>query len=128
MEIRKDGRKSDELRPIRITRNISKYAIGSAIIEMGETRVLCCVTLEDKVPPFLQGTGNGWITAEYGMLPVSTPERNQRTSSQSGRSQEIRRIIGRSLRAAINLRHLGERSLWLIAMLFRQTGAPAQLP
>ncbi|MGC9066773.1 MAG: ribonuclease PH, partial [Candidatus Ratteibacteria bacterium] len=69
MNTRKDGRLPDQLRPIRIIRNVSKYAVGSALIEMGETKVLCCVTIEARVPPFLQGTGSGWITAEYGMLP-----------------------------------------------------------
>jgi len=108
---RKDGRLPDQLRPIRITRNISKYAVGSVLIEMGETKVLCCVTVEDRVPPFLQGTGSGWVTAEYGMLPASTPERNPRTSNQTGRSQEIRRMIGRVLRAAVNLKNIGERTL-----------------
>ncbi|MCM8759431.1 MAG: ribonuclease PH [Candidatus Omnitrophica bacterium] len=111
MNTRKDGRQPDELRHINITRNVSKYALGSVLIEMGDTRVLCCATIEDKVPPFLQGTGNGWITAEYGMLPVSTPERILRTNSQSGRSQEIRRMIGRALRAAVNLRNIGERTI-----------------
>ncbi|MCX7705793.1 MAG: ribonuclease PH [bacterium] len=111
METRRDGRKPDELRQINITRNISKYAIGSVIIAMGETKVLCCVTIEDKVPAFLQGSGTGWITAEYGMLPASTPERSLRSTSQSGRSQEIRRMIGRALRAAVNLRNIGERTI-----------------
>ncbi|HXK45298.1 MAG TPA: ribonuclease PH, partial [bacterium] len=111
MDTRKDGRLPDQLRPIRITRNISKYAVGSVLIEMGETKVLCCVTVENKVPPFLQGTGSGWVTAEYGMLPASTPERNSRTNNQSGRSQEIRRMIGRVLRAAVNLKNIGERTL-----------------
>ena len=108
---RKDGRKYDELRPIKITRRVSKYAIGSALIEMGETKVLCCVTVEDKVPSFLKGAGNGWLTAEYGMLPASTPERNLRTNNQSGRSREIKRIIGRVLRSAVNLKNLGERTI-----------------
>ncbi len=108
---RKDGRMPDELRPMKITRNVSKYAIGSSLIEMGETRVLCCVTVEDKVPPFLKGTGTGWLTAEYGMLPAATPERNPRSNSQSGRSQEIRRMIGRVLRSVVNLRNLGERTI-----------------
>jgi len=111
MNLRKDGRQWNQLRNIVITRNICKYAIGSTIIEMGETKVLCCVTIEDKVPPFLKGSGTGWLTAEYGMLPVSTPERNQRTNSQSGRSQEIRRMIGRVLRSTINLKNLGERTI-----------------
>lgn len=110
MDTRKDGRMPDQLRQINITRNISKYAIGSVLVEMGETKVLCCITCEEKVPLFLQDTGQGWITAEYGMLPASTPERNLRTNSQSGRSQEIKRMIGRVLRAAINLRNIGERT------------------
>lgn len=111
MKTRKDGRQADQLRDINITRSITKYSIGSVIIEMGETKVLCCATLEDKVPQFLQGTGSGWITAEYGMLPASTPERSLRNNSQSGRSQEIRRMIGRALRAAVNLRNIGERTI-----------------
>ncbi|MCM8822767.1 MAG: ribonuclease PH [Candidatus Omnitrophica bacterium] len=111
METRKDGRTEEQIRHITIARNISRYAIGSTVIEMGETKVLSCITVEDKVPPFLQGTGAGWITAEYGMLPASTPQRNLRTNSQSGRSQEIRRMIGRSLRAAVNLKNIGERTI-----------------
>ncbi|MCM8825732.1 MAG: ribonuclease PH [Candidatus Omnitrophica bacterium] len=111
MGTRRDGRAEDQLRDIRIERNVCKHAIGSAIIEMGETKVLCCATVEDKVPSFLEGTGTGWITAEYGMLPASTPQRNLRTNSQSGRSQEIRRMIGRSLRAAVNLKNIGEHTI-----------------
>ncbi|HPP67104.1 MAG TPA: ribonuclease PH [bacterium] len=110
---RRDGRLFNQLRPIKIIRNVNKYAMGSALIEMGETRVLCCMTVEHKVPSFLKGTGSGWLTAEYGMLPASTPERNPRTNNQSGRSQEIRRMIGRVLRSVVNLKNLGEKTIFV---------------
>ena len=106
---RPDGRASDELRPVRITPGYLSFAEGSALIELGHTRVLCAVTLEDRVPPFLRDKGTGWVTAEYAMLPRSTPERSPRTSGQAGgRSQEIQRLIGRSMRAAVDLAMLGE--------------------
>ncbi|MEQ9618767.1 MAG: ribonuclease PH [Deltaproteobacteria bacterium] len=112
--MRPDGREWDELRPVKITRGIMKYAEGSALIEAGETRVLCTATLEDRVPPFLRDTGHGWVTAEYSMLPRSTKERITRESVRGrigGRSHEIQRIIGRSLRSIIDLDKLGERSV-----------------
>jgi len=114
MEIlRKDSRKFDELRPIKITRNVNKYALGSALCEMGDTKVLCCVSVEEKVPLFLRNTGTGWLTAEYGMIPLSCPERIIRTSFSSGRNMEIQRLIGRALRSVVYLKNLGERTLWI---------------
>lgn len=112
--MRPDGRKWDELRPVNITRGIMKYAEGSALIETGETRVLCTATLEDRVPPFLKDTGKGWITAEYSMLPRSTRDRVTRDSVRGrigGRSHEIQRIIGRALRSVVSLEKLGERAI-----------------
>ena len=110
---RKDGRSPDELRPVRIERRYSKYALGSCLFEMGDTRVICAVSCEDRVPPFLVGAGSGWVTAEYGLLPASTTTRVARSAAHSGRSQEIQRLIGRSLRGVVDLRRLGERTLWV---------------
>lgn len=108
---RKDGRGNDELRPVKITLDYQDYPEGSALIEVGNTRVLCAVSVEDRVPPFLRGQGTGWVTAEYSMLPRATHTRTPRNPDrQAGRSQEIQRLIGRSLRAAIDLDALGERS------------------
>ena len=108
---RKDGRSNDQLRPVKITLGYQDYPEGSALIEVGNTRVLCAVTVEDRVPPFLKGQGTGWVTAEYSMLPRATHTRTSRNPDrQAGRSQEIQRLIGRSLRAAIDLESLGERS------------------
>ena len=112
-DTRKDGRGPDELRQMKITRNVVKHAIGSALAEMGDTKVMCCVSIEDKVPLFLRNSGSGWLTAEYGMLPASTPERVQRTNNLGGRSQEIQRLIGRALRSVLNLKHFGERTFWV---------------
>ena len=111
---RGDGRAYDELRPVKITPGFQSFAEGSALIELGKTRVLCTVSVDEKVPAFLRGEGNGWITAEYGMLPRSTVTRTPRDSSMgrvAGRSQEIQRLIGRSLRAVTDLTALGERTL-----------------
>jgi len=111
---RTDGRRHNEMRPVRITGNYLAHAEGSALIELGNTMVLCAVSVEDRLPQFLRGTGSGWITAEYGMLPRSTATRTPReaaTGRQSGRSQEIQRLIGRSLRAVANLDLLGEHTL-----------------
>ena len=108
-----DGRAPDELRPVTITTGFQKYAEGSALIEMGETRVVCAVSVEDRVPPFLKGSGSGWITAEYGMLPRSTHTRAKRESAEGkvkGRTQEIQRLIGRSLRSVVDLAAIGERT------------------
>ena len=111
---RVDGRSHDELRPVRITTGFQSFAEGSVLIELGKTRVSCSVSVEEKVPHFLKGRGTGWITAEYAMLPRATLTRSPRDSTQgkiSGRSHEIQRLIGRSLRAATDLNELGERSL-----------------
>lgn len=108
-----DGRANDELRPVRVTLGYQAFAEGSALIELGHTRVLCAVSIEDRVPHFLKGQGNGWVTAEYAMLPRSTHTRTPRNISPertAGRSQEIQRLIGRSLRAVIDLTALGERT------------------
>jgi ribonuclease PH len=104
------------LRPVTITRNYIEHAEGSVLIEVGKTRVICTATVEEKVPPFLKGRGEGWITAEYGMLPRATGQRNQREvtrGKQGGRTMEIQRLIGRALRSVIDLKQLGERTLWI---------------
>ena len=111
---RADGRNYDELRPVKITTGFQSFAEGSALIELGKTRVICSVSVEERVPGFLRGLGSGWITAEYSMLPRSTVTRSQRDSMRgkvAGRSQEIQRFIGRSMRAAVDLDALGERTL-----------------
>ena len=108
---RPDGRALDELRPVRIEIGAQEFAEGSVLIETGKTRVLCAVSVEERVPQFLRGTGKGWITAEYAMLPRSTLTRTARESTPRGRSQEIQRLIGRSLRAVVDLEALGERKL-----------------
>jgi ribonuclease PH len=106
-----DNRANDELRPVKITLGYQDYPEGSALIEMGKTRVLCAVSVEDRVPPFLKGQGTGWVTAEYSMLPRATHTRTSRNPErQAGRSQEIQRLIGRSLRAAVDMKVLGERT------------------
>jgi ribonuclease PH len=107
--MRPDGRRPDELRPISIEPDFNKYAEGSVLVAFGETRVICTASVEEKVPPFLEGQGRGWITAEYGMLPRSTHTRSGRNTG--GRGQEIQRLIGRSLRAALDLRALGPRQI-----------------
>jgi ribonuclease PH len=110
--MRPSGRASDELRPIRFTRRYTKHAEGSVLVEFGDTRVLCTASVEEMVPRFLKGTGRGWVTAEYGMLPRSTGERMGREAAQGrqgGRTQEIQRLVGRSLRAVVNLEAVGER-------------------
>ncbi len=110
--MRPDGRGASQLREVRISTDVQEFAEGSALIEAGRTRVLCAVSVEDGTPPFLKGTGNGWITAEYSMLPRSTHTRTPReVRGNRGRTQEIQRLIGRSLRAAVDLRRLGERTL-----------------
>lgn len=114
--IRLDGRASDQLRPLKITRNFLKYAEGSCLIEVGDTKVICTASVEEKVPPFLKNTGRGWVTAEYGMLPRSCETRCTRDSSKgqiSGRSQEIQRLVGRSIRSVADLDAFGERTIWL---------------
>jgi ribonuclease PH len=114
--MRSDGRAPDQLREVKITPRYSKHAEGSALIDVGDTRVVCTVSVEDRVPPFLKGKGTGWITAEYGMLPRSTSTRSQRESSKgrpSGRTHEIQRLVGRSLRCVVDLKVLGEKTLWV---------------
>lgn len=109
-----DGRCVDQLRPITFTRNFTRYAEGSVLVEFGETKVLCNATIEETVPPFLRGKGQGWVTAEYAMLPRATHTRSPRESTKgkvSGRTHEIQRLIGRSLRAVIDLSLLGERTI-----------------
>jgi ribonuclease PH len=114
--MRKDGRAADQLRPVTITPRFIKHAEGSALIQVGDTKVVCTVSVEERVPPFLKGQGEGWITAEYGMLPRATSTRSQREASKgkpSGRTHEIQRLIGRSLRAVVDMKALGERTLWV---------------
>ena len=114
--MRSNGRGEQDLRPVDITPGFIKHADGSALIGMGETRVICTAKIEDRVPPFLRKSGRGWITAEYGMLPSSSPTRIPREAARGkvgGRTHEIQRLIGRSLRAVANLGCLGERTVWL---------------
>jgi len=113
---RPSGRRPDEARTLRITRNFTQHAEGSVLIEVGDTRVLCTASVEESLPPFLRGKGQGWVTAEYGMLPRSTHTRSAREAAkgkQSGRTQEIQRLIGRSLRSVTDLVALGERQITL---------------
>lgn len=114
--IRSEGRAANQLRPVRITRNYTVHAEGSVLIEFGGTKVLCTASVEDKVPPHKRGSGEGWVTAEYGMLPRATHKRSDREAAkgkQSGRTQEIQRLIGRSMRAVFDLKLLGERTIQL---------------
>lgn len=114
--IRSDQRGLDKLRKVKITRNYLKFAEGSCLIELGNTKVICTASLEESVPPFLKGQGSGWITAEYGMLPRSSATRIPREASKGkigGRTHEIQRLIGRSLRAVVDLTKLGERTIWI---------------
>ena len=114
--LRADGRRPDALRPVRITRHYTMHAEGSVLVEFGNTKVLCTASVEEKVPPHQRGSGEGWVTAEYGMLPRATHSRSSREAAkgkQSGRTQEIQRLIGRSLRAVFDLKALGERTLTL---------------
>ncbi len=113
---RSDGRKFDELRKVTITLDYIKHAEGSCLIEFGDTKVICTASVEEKVPPFLKGTGQGWITAEYSMLPRATAQRTVREAARgklTGRTQEIQRLIGRSLRCAVDLTALGEMTIWI---------------
>ena len=116
MSPRRDGREPDELRPITFTRDFTEFAAGSVLVEFGQTRVLCTASTEDRVPGWLRGSGRGWVTAEYSMLPGSTTERSEREAKrgrQSGRTQEIQRLIGRSLRAVTDLATMGEVTITL---------------
>lgn len=112
--MRTDNRSSDDLRPVKITPNFIKHAEGSVLIEMGDTKVICNASVEERVPPFLVGTGTGWVTAEYSMLPRATKDRNQRDISKlklSPRSAEIQRLVGRALRGVVDFKKLGERTI-----------------
>src|SRR5215468_10244349 len=114
--VRTQGRAADALRPVTITRHYTRHAEGSVLIEFGDTKVLCTASVEEKVPPHKRGSGEGWVTAEYGMLPRSTHTRSDREAArgkQSGRTQEIQRLIGRSMRAVFDLKKLGERTITL---------------
>jgi ribonuclease PH len=116
MILRADGRRFDEIREIRITNDFLRYPEGSVLIEMGHTKVICTSTIEDKVPPFLKNTGKGWLTAEYSMLPMSTKIRTPRESTRGrigGRTHEIQRLIGRSLRSVTDLNTFGERTIYI---------------
>ncbi|MGF7057356.1 ribonuclease PH [Brassicibacter mesophilus] len=111
-----DGRQNDEIRNVKITRNYLKHPHGSVLIEMGQTKVICTAMVDDRVPPFLKGTGSGWVTAEYSMIPGSTITRKVRDASRGkieGRSHEIQRLIGRALRSVVSLEELGERTVWI---------------
>ncbi|MCX7966292.1 MAG: ribonuclease PH [Syntrophorhabdaceae bacterium] len=114
--MRDNGRQNDKIRDLKITRGFLKYPEGSVLVEMGETKVLCSISIEEKVPPFLKNSGKGWLTAEYSMLPRSTHTRSVResvTGRIGGRTHEIQRLIGRALRAVVNLDIIGERTLWV---------------
>lgn len=114
--MRKYGRKPDELRPVTIERNYTRFAPGSVLIQVGDTKVICTASIDEGVPPHLKNSGQGWITAEYSLLPGSTPKRVVREAARgriNGRTQEIQRLIGRSLRAIANLSVLGERTIWI---------------
>lgn len=113
---RADGRSTNEMRKVKITRNYLKYAEGSVLVEFGDTKVICAATVEERVPPFLKGSGEGWVSAEYSLLPRSTQSRNIREAAkgkQTGRTHEIQRLIGRALRSVIDLKALGEKTIWL---------------
>ncbi|MFL0246491.1 ribonuclease PH [Candidatus Clostridium stratigraminis] len=114
--MRNDNRRNDSVRPVKIARNYIKHAEGSVLIEVGDTKVICTASLEDKVPPFLKGTGEGWITAEYNMLPRATQVRKPRDISRlkiDGRTMEIQRLIGRALRSVVDLKAIGEKTIWI---------------
>jgi len=114
--LRQDGRRRDQLRPVKVTRDFIKYAEGSVLIEMGATKVICTASVEEKVPPFLKDKGRGWVTAEYAMLPRATHDRTQREAvrgKQGGRTLEIQRLVGRALRAVTDTAEMGERTIWI---------------
>ncbi|EGW41322.1 ribonuclease PH [Desulfosporosinus sp. OT] len=113
---RSNGRAYDELRPVKISRQFTNIPEGSVLIQIGETRVLCTASVEEKVPPFQKGSGKGWVTAEYAMIPRATQSRTQREATKgklTGRTMEIQRLIGRALRSVVDLKKLGERTIWL---------------
>jgi ribonuclease PH len=122
---RHDGRAADALRPIKLTPGFLKHPPGSVLIEMGETRVLCTATVEDKTPAFLHGSGEGWVTGEYAMIPAATDTRTQREATRgrlSGRTQEIQRLIGRALRSVVDRKALGERTIWVDCEVLQADG------
>src|SRR5258706_202529 len=122
---RPSGRRAEEMRPVRMTRGFTRHAEGSVLVEFGETRVLCTATVEARVPAFLRDKGVGWLTAEYGMLPRSTHTRTEREAArgkQSGRTQEIQRLIGRALRSVIDLSVLGERTIQVACDVLQADG------
>ena len=126
--LRHNGRAADALRPVRFTRRFTSHAEGSVLVEFGDTRVLCTASVEEGVPPFLRGKGQGWVTAEYGMLPRATHTRSPREAArgkQTGRTQEIQRLIGRSLRAAVDLRRSASAPSPSTAMCCRPMAARA---
>jgi ribonuclease PH len=113
---RRDGRAVDQIRSVNITRNFIKYAEGAVLIEMGDTKVICTASVEEKVPPFLKDKGQGWVTAEYAMLPRATHDRSPREAvkgKQGGRTLEIQRLVGRALRAVVDMSQMGERTIWI---------------
>jgi ribonuclease PH len=121
----REDRSHQALRPIKVKKDYLAFALGSCMIEFGKTRVICSVSAEDKIPPFLKGTGKGWLTAEYGMLPASCKERIPREASRGkvgGRTHEIQRLIGRSLRAVVDLKKVGERTFWIDADVIQGDG------
>src|SRR5690349_7666200 len=123
--LRIDGRGADQMRPVKITADFISTAEGSVLIELGKTRVICTATVDDGVPQFLKGSGKGWVTSEYGMLPRATEERTPREAArgkQSGRTQEIQRLIGRSLRAVTDQVALGERTVWIDCDVIQAVG------
>jgi len=126
---RHDGRACREMRPVKITRGFIKYAEGSVLIEVGDTKVVCTASVEDRVPQFLKGQEKGWVTAEYGMLPRATGERNPREAARgrSGRTYEIQRLVGRALRSVVNLESLGERTVWIDCDVIQADGGHTDL-
>jgi ribonuclease PH len=129
--MRPSHRSNDQLRPVSLEPGVAKYAEGSCLVRCGETHVLCTASVDEKVPPFLRNTGLGWVTAEYGMLPRATAERMEREAArgkQSGRTQEIQRLIGRSLRAVVDRKKLGELQIKLIVMYCKLMVVHAQQP
>ena len=128
--MRPSHRKPDELRTVRITRRYTRHAEGSVLIECGDTKVLCTASVEEKVPGFLKGKGQGWVTAEYGMLPRSTNTRMDREAArgkQSGRTQEIQRLIGRALRAVVDMKALGERTIQIDCDVIQADGGTRKI-
>ena len=126
----REGRRHDQLRPVEIVTDWVEQATGSALISFGGTRVLCTASVEESVPRWLAGTGRGWLTAEYGMLPASTGQRTQREASagkQKGRTVEIQRLLGRSLRAVYDLKTLGEHTAWMTSQSIQTVCSPSVL-